>query len=88
MHIFRQTGGYAVWINRRIVQAFWLQEDVMGILASEPDDLVLDRWTIAWPPTGELAGINRRSVNVFSDDRMGRGGRAGHAAFYLSVGQA
>ena len=88
LHILWQTGGYAVRIHGGIVQAFRLQEDIMAVLAGEPDDLVLDRGTITRPAPSDLARIDGRAVDVLPDDRMGRLGRAGHSAFDLPVHQA
>ncbi len=49
LHILRQAGGDAVGVDRGIVQALRLQEDVVPLLVGEADDLVLDRWAVTRP---------------------------------------
>ena len=87
LHITWQTGRNAVGINRRIVQAFRLQKDVVPVFVGEADNFVLNRRTIARTPTGDLTRIDRGPVNVLPDNGVCRLGRAGHPAFDLPVGQ-
>ncbi len=72
-------------IDRRIFEAFRLQEDLMAVALAEFDDLVLDRGAIARPSTGDLAGIHRGTVNIRPDDVMGRRRGAGDATLDLGV---
>ena len=47
LHVLRQRGGDAVGIDRRVVEPFRLQEDLVPVAVAEPDDLVLDRGAVA-----------------------------------------
>ena len=47
LHLFRQRGRNAVGIDRRVVESFRLQKDLMSVAVAEADDLVLDRRAIA-----------------------------------------
>src|SRR5207244_5325520 len=50
---------------------------------AEPDDLVLDRGTIARTAALDLAGVHRRAVNIGPDHLMGRGRRSGNPTLDL-----
>jgi hypothetical protein len=43
----RQRGRDAIWIDRVVIEAFGLEEDLVGRAVGEADDLVLDRGAIA-----------------------------------------
>ena len=60
----------------------------MACLVRETDNLVLDRRAIPRSASGDLSGINCRSMDVLPDDIMGFRGRAGYPAFDLSISQA
>src|SRR3954453_16316022 len=55
----------------------------MPVTVAEPDDLVLDRGTIARATALDLAGIHRRAMHIGPDDFMGRRRRPGDAALDL-----
>ena len=60
LDILRQRGRNAVWIDGGVVQSFRFEENLMCLALLEPNHLVLDRRAIAWPPTRNRAGIDRR----------------------------
>src|ERR1700691_6144937 len=72
LDLFGQRSGDTVRIDRAVVEAFRLQEDLVAIAVAEADDLVLDRWTIAWTAALDLPGIHRRPVDIGADHLMGR----------------
>ena len=88
LDVLGQAGGDAVGIDRGVVETFRFQEDIVSVLAAEPDDFVLDGRAVARAAPGDLAGIDGGFVEVFPDDRVGRLRRAGHPAFDLRVEQA
>src|SRR5205085_4903804 len=49
LNVVRQRSRDAVRINRRIVEPLGLEKNLMAVAVAEPDDLVLDRRTIARP---------------------------------------
>ncbi len=60
----------------------------MAIPGGEPHDLVLDRWTVARPSSGDMAAVDRRPMKIGPNDRVcGRGGPS-DAAFHLRVDDA
>ena len=70
-------------IDRVVVEAFRLQENLVAVAIAEADDLVLDRGAIARPDALDLAGIHRRAMHVGADHLMGRRRGAGDAALDL-----
>ncbi len=83
LNLFRQRGRDAVGIDRGVVEPFRLQEDLVAVAIAEPDDLVLDRGTIARTAALDLAGIHRRAMHVGPDHFMGRRRRPGDPALDL-----
>src|ERR1044072_7841358 len=71
LDLLRKRGGNAVGIDRRIVEAFRLQEDLVTIAVAEADDLVLDRRTIARAGAFDLAGVHRRAMHIGPDYLVG-----------------
>ncbi len=86
LHIPGQRGGDSVGINRGIVEPLGLQEDLVAVAAGEAHHLVLDGGAIARTDTLDLAGIERRPVQIGLDQPMGTGGRAGDVALNLAGG--
>ena len=82
LDVLRQRGRDAVGIDGEIVQSFGLQEDLVPVTLAEPDDLVLDRGTVARADTLDLPRIHGGPMQIGADDLVGRGrGRrdmAGH----------
>ena len=83
LNLFRQRGRDAVGIDRGVVEPFRLQEDLVAVAVAEPDDLVLDRGTIARTAALDLTGIHRRAMHVGPDHFMGRRRRPGDPALDL-----
>src|SRR6056297_732135 len=71
LNLNRQRIGNAVGIDRIALQAFGLEEDLMRRLVCKPNDLVLDRRTIAGSCALDMAPVHRRPVQVFPNDRVG-----------------
>ena len=90
LHILGQGCGDAVRIDGRNIlvlrQALRLEEDLVAVTLAEPDDLVLDRRTVARTDALDPTGIHGRAVNVVADDRMRRRVRPCDAARDLTVG--
>src|SRR6185295_17656894 len=85
LHLLGQRGGYAVGIDRWVVQTLRLEEDLMSVPLAEADDLVLDRGAVAWPATGDLARIHRRAMDILPHHLMGGFGGPGDAALDLWI---
>ena len=66
-----------------VVQAFGLQKDLVAIAFGEAHHLVLDRGAIARPRALDLAGVDRRPVEVRQDQRVALGARVGDVAIDL-----
>ena len=75
LHLARQGGRDAVGVDRRIVQALRLEEDLVPLALGEAHDLVLDRRAVARTDAFDLAGVHRRPMEVGADDLVG--GRRG-----------
>ena len=74
LHLGGQGGREAVRIDRRVVEALGLEEDLVRVAISEPDDLILDRGAIARPTALNPAGIHGGAMDIVGDDavRLGR----------------
>src|ERR1041384_7118061 len=72
LHLLLQRGRDAVRIDRGVVEAFRLEENLVAVALAEADDLVLDRRTVAGPPALDLAGVHRRAMDVCPDHCMRR----------------
>src|SRR3546814_7565334 len=59
-----------VWIHRRIVETFRLQEDLMLAAIGKTHHLVLDRGTVARADGLNLARVQRRPVEVLPDQSV------------------
>ena len=70
----------AIRIDERIVQAFGLEENLVGVALGEALHLVLDRRAVTRPPPLDRAGEQGRPVEIGADDvvrpRVGPGDRA------------
>ena len=71
LHVFRKRCGYAVRIDRRIVEAFRLQKDLVALTVCKPDDLVFKRRTIARAHTLYFAAEQGRSMQAVTNDVVG-----------------
>src|SRR5690348_10282578 len=60
----------------------------MTVALAEAHNLVFDRRAVPRTAALDLTGIHWRAVHVGANDRVGRRGRAGDAAFDLAVGDA
>src|SRR3546814_3738048 len=60
----------SVWIHRRIVETFRLQEDLMLAAIGKTHHLVLDRGTVARADGLNLARVQRRPVEVLPDQSV------------------
>src|SRR3546814_8421555 len=65
LHILWQRRRDPVWIHRRIVETFRLQEDLMLAAIGKTHHLVLDRGTRSEEHTSELQSLMRISYAVF-----------------------
>jgi len=52
------------------MSSFGLEKDLMRRLVRKLDDLILDGWTISWAGSLNPAGIERRAVQILSNDLM------------------
>ena len=84
----RQRGRDAVRIDRVVVEAFRLEEDLVPLAIGEAHHLVLDRRAVAHARGRDLARIHRRAMQVGADQRVGRGVGMGDPAGDLRVGHA
>src|SRR5262249_31261195 len=83
LHVDRQRGGNAVGVDGVIVETFRLQKDLVARTVGKAHHLVLDGGTVARADAGNLSGIERRPVEIGTEDGMGGVGRwegAGEAA--------
>jgi hypothetical protein len=55
-----------------MVEAFWLEEDLVPLALLEAHHLVLDRRAIARADAPDVAGIHRGAGEVRRDDGVGR----------------
>ncbi|MGC0321911.1 hypothetical protein ABIG06_002540 [Bradyrhizobium sp. USDA 326] len=83
LDLLRQRGRDAIGIDRRIVEPFRLQKDLMTVAVAEADDLVLDRRAITRPGALDLAGVHRRAMDIGADHLMGGGRGPGDPALDL-----
>src|ERR1700730_19131082 len=75
LHINGQRRGDAIRINDGIVETFGLQEYLMAIAFSKPNDLIFDGGTITRTSTLDLARVHGRSVHIgFNNGVAGLGG--------------
>ena len=81
----RQRVRDPVGIDRVVVEALGLQEDLMPGTAGEPHHLVLDGGAVARADAADLAGIHRRAGEIGADDGVGRLGGGGYPAANLCV---
>ena len=88
LDVLRQRGRDAVRIDRRVVEPFRLEKNLVPVALAEAHDLVLDRRAIARTAALDLAGIHRRAMHIGANDFMGRRRRAGDAALDLRIGDA
>src|ERR1700719_83905 len=80
LYINGQRRGDAIRINDGVVETFGLQEYLVAIAFSKPNDLIFDGGTITRTSTLDLARVHGRSVHIGLNDG-GRGfGRAGDGA--------
>ena len=77
LHIAGQGGRNPVRIDRVVVEPFRLEVDLMARFVGEADDLVLDRRAIARPGAADLAGIDRRAMQVGADQIVAGGAGMG-----------
>src|SRR3546814_18587844 len=70
LHILWQRRRDPVWIHRRIVETFRLQEDLMLAAIGKTHHLVLDRGTVARADGLNLARVQRRPVEVLPDQSV------------------
>ncbi len=80
---FRQAGGEALHVQLGGVAAFRFQEDLVAVLVGEAHDLVFDRGAVAGPLAVDEAAVDRREVEIVSDQLVGGGGGAGDVAGHL-----
>ncbi len=83
LHLLGQRGRDAVRIDRRVVEALGLEENLVPVALAEAHDLVLDRGAIARAAARDLPGIHRRAVHIRPDDVVRRLRGAGDAALDL-----
>src|SRR5207302_5449902 len=72
LHVERQAGGDAVWVDFVAAEAFGLKKQLMAGFACEAVDLVLDGRTIARTHALDRAGIHRRTVQGTANDFVSR----------------
>ena len=76
-----ERGRQAVRVNRRIVETFGFEKDLMPVAVAEAVDLVLDRGAIARSAPGDIATEHWRTRQTRADDvmrsRIGSRDRAG-----------
>ena len=70
MGFFRNRGGDPVGVNRRVVKAFGLQENLVAVAVGKAHNLVLNRRTIARTNAGRATAIDRRFAEALGDDLM------------------
>src|SRR5262249_60358246 len=75
LHILRQRRRNAVWIDRVIVEALGLEEDLVALALLKANHLVFDRWTVARADALDRARVHRRAGEVRLDDGVGGLGR-------------
>ena len=78
LNIIRKRCGNPVRIDRVICKTFRLQEDLVLGPVREPNDLVLDRGTIARAAPRNRSGIHGRLTQIIRDDLVRRFRRPGN----------
>ena len=86
LHIFRQAGVHALYIDFARAPALRLQKDLMSLFIGKTHDLIFDRWAIARTNAFDDTCIERRTVQVLADDPVHRRVRLGHPAEDLRIG--
>ena len=85
LDVFRKRGGNSVRIDRSVVEAFGLKEDLVAVPLAEADNLVLDRGAITRPAALDLPGIHWRPVNICSHNLVRRLDRTRDRAVNLRI---
>ena len=68
LHVLRQRGADAVAVDRRAGLVLRLQEDLVAVLVGEANDLGLDARAVARADGFDLAGVQRRPVQIVADE--------------------
>src|ERR1051326_6233671 len=83
LNLFWERGGNAIRIDRVVVQALGLEENLVPIAIPEPDDLVLNRGAVPGATTCDLPRVHRGAMNIVPDQTMCGSGRSGDSALDL-----
>src|SRR5487761_1973154 len=68
LYIFWQAGIHPLDVDLAGAPALWLQKDLVALLVGEAYDFVFDRGTITWACPFNHAVVERRTVEIRTDD--------------------
>ena len=87
LDVHGERGGHAVDVDLVGVEAFGLEEELVGGFVGEADDFVFDGGAVARADAFDLAGEHGGSVDVGADEGEGFGGGGGDVAGDLAEGR-